>query len=321
MTKQNKALQATLCLLSLLAGCVNTFAQEPSAGQSKARTSAPVPAKKIPSPPKSSAPEGWPDVAVKLLQPQFAFGSVVKGAPYSATAVTETTQTLGDGNQIIQKTEVAAYRDGEGRTRQEQTLRGVGRWVSDGEPLRIIFINDPVAGVSYTLDPRARSASRRNYFRAKGPVKDGAPASDGNSEARKKIEALGSRMSDGPIKDGAPTMAGSSNAIRKVEALGKRMIEGMEAEGIRATTITPAGVIGNRLPIEVTDERWYSPGLQILIMRERRDPRSGDTVYRLMNISRHEPARSLFEVPPDYTLKDETKPVAHPVKKPKAAQQ
>jgi hypothetical protein len=295
------------------------LAQEPAAGKVKAAPHAPVPAKKIPLPPKSPATEGWPDGSIKLLQPQFAFGSVVKGAPYSATAVTETTQTLGDGNQIIQKTEVVTYRDGEGRTRHEQTLRGVGRWVSDGEPLRIIFINDPVAGVSYTLDPRNRSASRRNYFQGKMPVQDEPPAAAMGSDVRKKIETAGKRMIEGPVKDILP--AGSSDVRKKVEALGKRMIEGVEAEGTRTTTITPAGEIGNRLPIEVTDERWYSPGLQILVMRERRDPRSGDTVYRLMNINRNEPERSLFEVPADYTLKDETKPTAQPMKKPKVAQQ
>lgn len=292
MKSKGKALRATLCLLALLAGCVNTLAQGPAARKAKAAPNSPAPAKKIPLPPKPPAPEGRPGSAIKLLQPQFAFGMVVKGAPYSATAVTETTQTLGDGNQIIQKTEVVTYRDGEGRTRHEQTLGSVGRWVSEGEPLRVIFINDPVAGVSYTLDPRTRSASRRDYFQGKGLLKDGPPAAAGSSDGRKKVEALG-----------------------------KRMIEGMEAEGTRTTTITPAGEIGNRLPIEVTDERWYSPGLQTLVMRERRDPRSGDTVYRLMNIKRNEPGRSLFDVPADYTLKEETKPQAKPFKKPKAVQQ
>jgi hypothetical protein len=292
MKSRNRALRATLCLVLLLVCCVNTFAQGPSAGKIKAASKAPAPARKIPPLPKPTAPEGWPDGNIKLLQPRFAFGMVVKGAPYSATALTETTQTLGDGNQIIQNTEVVTYRDGEGRTRHEQTLRSVGRWVSEGEPLRIIFINDPVAGVNYTLNPRTRSASRRNYFNGKGPVKDGPPAAGASSDERKKVEALGTRV-----------------------------IEGLEAEGTRTTTITPAGEIGNRLPIEVTEERWYSPRLQTLVMRERRDPRSGDTVYRLTNINLNEPERSLFEVPADYTLRDETKPAAKPMKKPKVAQQ
>src|SRR6476620_160882 len=47
-------------------------------------------------------------------------GKVIKNAPYSAQAVTETTQTLGDGNRIVNKTTRAQYRDSEGRKGREQ---------------------------------------------------------------------------------------------------------------------------------------------------------------------------------------------------------
>src|SRR5258708_18432789 len=49
-------------------------------------------------------------------------GKVVKGAPYSADAVTETTQTLSDGNHITRKTTSAMYRDSERRTRREESM-------------------------------------------------------------------------------------------------------------------------------------------------------------------------------------------------------
>src|SRR4051794_21116389 len=48
-------------------------------------------------------------------------GRVVKNAPYSAEIVTESTQTLPDGNHIRQTSSVKVYRDGEGRTRREQS--------------------------------------------------------------------------------------------------------------------------------------------------------------------------------------------------------
>jgi len=38
-------------------------------------------------------------------------------------------------------------------------------------------------------------------------------------------------------------------------------------------------------------------------MTRHSDPRSGETIYRLANIVRAEPDRSLFVVPPDYTVK------------------
>ena len=44
----------------------------------------------------------------KVLMPKFGFeAKVVKGAPYSAQAVTQTTQTLGDGNRITSESNFA----------------------------------------------------------------------------------------------------------------------------------------------------------------------------------------------------------------------
>jgi hypothetical protein len=44
-------------------------------------------------------------------------------------------------------------------------------------------------------------------------------------------------------------------------------------------------------------------------MSRRSDPRMGETVYRLTNVSRSEPAHALFEVPADYTVTDAGRPV------------
>src|SRR5262245_33219703 len=41
----------------------------------------------------------------------------VKNAPYTATAVTESTQTLADGNRIVHKSSTFLARDSQGRTR------------------------------------------------------------------------------------------------------------------------------------------------------------------------------------------------------------
>ena len=91
---------------------------------------------------------------------------------------------------------------------------------------------------------------------------------------------------------------------RKKESLGTQTIEGALAEGTRSTLTIPAGEIGNTLPIEVVDETWYSSELQLVVMSKHRDPRSGETTYRLTNLNRSEPDRSLFEVPADYTVSE-----------------
>src|ERR1044071_4752805 len=109
-------------------------------------------------------PEGGPppppDANVVFFATESFGGKVVKGAPYSAEAVTETIQTLGDGNRIVNKFTSSVFRDSEGRTRREQTLKGLGPLGAGEEPLQTIFINDPVAGVAYSLDTRSHTAHK-----------------------------------------------------------------------------------------------------------------------------------------------------------------
>ena len=88
------------------------------------------------------------------------------------------------------------------------------------------------------------------------------------------------------------------------EDLGTQVVEGVAATGTRITTTIPAGAIGNEQPILIVSEQWFSPELKVLVMTKHNDPRTGETTYRLTNIVQTEPARSLFEVPADYTLKE-----------------
>jgi hypothetical protein len=91
--------------------------------------------------------------------------------------------------------------------------------------------------------------------------------------------------------------------IRPVlEALGTRQLAGVKATGRKSTSTIPAGQIGNDRPIEITDERWESPELRLLIRSRHHDPRTGDVEYQLTNINRAEPPPDLFMVPPDYTI-------------------
>ena len=42
----------------------------------------------------------------------------------------------------------------------------------------------------------------------------------------------------------------------------------------------------------------------MLVLTQHSNPRTGDTSYKLTNVIRAEPDRSLFMVPSDYTVKD-----------------
>src|SRR6266481_984537 len=85
-------------------------------------------------------------------------GKVVKGAPFSAVATSETTQTLADGNHITRKTQTNLYRDGQGRFRKEVTLPAIGPLAASGQPHSFIHISDPVAGTAYVLEPDQKIA-------------------------------------------------------------------------------------------------------------------------------------------------------------------
>ena len=78
----------------------------------------------------------------------------------------------------------------------------------------------------------------------------------------------------------------------------------MECEGTREITTIAAGEMGNELPINITTETWYSPELQVTVLRKFNDPRYGEDTYRLTNINRAEPSKDLFVVPSDYTVKE-----------------
>ena len=86
--------------------------------------------------------------------------------------------------------------------------------------------------------------------------------------------------------------------------LGTRDMAGVKAQGKLRSYEIPAGEIGNKSPITVSDESWWSPELQITVYSRHSDPRTGDNVYRLDNLKREEPAAALFTVPSDYTVKD-----------------
>ena len=232
------------------------------------------------------------------------FARVVRGAPYSAVAVTEFVQQFVDGNQIVRRNEAAFYRDSEGRMRVERKLNTIGKWSADGDAPRMIMIGDPVSGEYYDLDPRTRTAMKN--------VGLGRRLQE--QKLRQQRDEAGPKPV-GPKSTDSLTKV-SADGRRRTESLGSQRIEGVEAKGTRTVTTIPAGEIGNTLPIEVTEERWYSSELQALVMTKRHDPRSGDTTYRLTNINRRDPERSLFQVPADYTIVDRSAPKPPKLPKP-----
>jgi hypothetical protein len=244
-------------------------------------------------------------------------GRIIPNAPYSAEAVTESTQVLADGNRINRKSATRVYRDGEGRTRREE-LNDSGTVVS-------VSIVDPVAHVTYVLNPASRTAYRDGVRIAmpggfgtgpevmRGRAPEPAITVEPQERVKQKIEeSAGTRVvPPGPPPPPPPAPTAERVAVERAaagstsrEELGTQNIEGVPATGSRTTTTIPAGAIGNLQPIKVVAEQWFSSDLGVLVMTKHSDPRVGETIYRLQSIVRAEPDRSLFTLPPDYTLKE-----------------
>jgi hypothetical protein len=104
---------------------------------------------------------------------------VITGAPFTALAVTQSVQTLPDGNQISRTTNAKIARDGEGRTRREQiAANGVS----------VVFLEDPVSGNGYVIDSAKKSVRR---FVITGADKtSGAVATAGSSLGSQVMEGL-----------------------------------------------------------------------------------------------------------------------------------
>src|SRR4029077_5908202 len=93
----------------------------------------------------------------------MAFGGFdrapVQGAPYSATINNESIQTLADGNRIVQTSTGTTARDSQGRTRHDTALPAIGNLSAANAP-RLVFLQDPVAQTSYTLNLAYKTAQK-----------------------------------------------------------------------------------------------------------------------------------------------------------------
>jgi hypothetical protein len=102
-----------------------------------------------------------------------------------------------------------------------------------------------------------------------------------------------------------PSLEAPERPDAGVEQLQPMQYEGLRADGTRSIVVIPVGRIGNQRPIEIVNERWYSPELQVVVQTRRADPRFGEVLYKLVNISRATPPKQLFEIPADFVIEDQ----------------
>src|ERR1051326_2044110 len=114
--------------------------------------------------------ERVPEGNIEFFSAEMAgAGEVVTAAPYTATATTENTQVLADGNRIVNKTSSFVARDSQGRTRRETDLHRIG--TMQVESPKTVFINDPTTHTQYVFTPAGGEATK--VIRSDGTWQEG----------------------------------------------------------------------------------------------------------------------------------------------------
>ncbi|MDQ3907908.1 MAG: energy transducer TonB [Acidobacteriota bacterium] len=215
MRREKKIARSLLCALALAANGVGAFAQgqaRVSQGAEKAATERAIQEVQITSdqlkvtPRLDVLPAGQGEYSFTFISSELSFDSkVVKGAPFSADAVTESVQVLGDGNRITHTTTSKLYRDAEGRTRREQSLAGIGALVASEDAPQTVFINDPVSGSNYVLNTKSHTATKGaatySFLRK---TEGGAAVTSANDEYNKVPAINGGVLNGKAIKKVSP---------------------------------------------------------------------------------------------------------------------
>lgn len=258
---------------------------------------------------------GGPTGAVAFGALQTGSATPVQGAPYSATITNESIQTLSDGNRIVMSSTGAMARDSQGRTRQDAPLPAFGN-LSAANPPHIVFLQDPVAQTSYTLNLTDKTAMKVPALPGPPP---GGPGMPGPNAVY--ISTMGGAQASGTLPPPPPLpppgIAGQKVLIMNdqgpatTEDLGSQTMEGVFVTGTRTTRTIPAGQIGNDNPIRIVTEVWTSPDLKTVVYSKRSDPRMGEQTFRLTSIVRSEPDASLFTVPADFKVMDGPQPILY----------
>ena len=169
----------------------------------------------------------------------------VKNAPFSAEAVSESVQTLADGNRIVRNMTSKLYRNSEGRFRREMTSGSggmLGPMFSYGPGVTLL---DPVGGFRYSIDPNLKT-THQTIIRPRGEVK----IVTGVGPVTAVESAALSEKVRSEIKAAVDARAAGQNNVIVSEKI---------REEIRAATTAPAaitrGVVGQ---ITVSDAPGFS---------------------------------------------------------------
>lgn len=229
------------------------------------------------------------------------------GQPFSADVIEETDRFLADGNHIHRENHARVFRDSQGRTRNETEIGAFGPGI---KPFVHITISDPVEGRFIMLNPEQKTATVNQFGKRNSAAPGvGLPAQPANNTAKSNAPTTGA-VEPRALLESLSNMRAASGVQSpgklqiSREDLGVTEIEGYTVTGMRFTRTIPAGQMGNDQPMTTTNERWFSQDLKMDLLTKSESPESGKHVHKLVNIRLGDPDPLLFQVPADYTVKE-----------------
>jgi hypothetical protein len=219
----------------------------------------------------------------------------IVGAPYCGERVSEQRQQLADGTNVVRRmAPELVCRDSQGRTRSERSTD------PRGQPelaIKIVEITDSAAGTRYVIDNYNHVAHVSRFTPR--------PAMEAMLANAPRPRPPGTTVTaPGPPRFKLDPGSRSST----IEELGTKFIDNVMVEGRKTTTTYPVGTRGNDRPIVTTHETWSAPELKLIISSTSFDPANGETISKIVNLSRAEPDVVLFQLPFDCKVVEETGP-------------
>lgn len=208
-------------------------------------------------------------------------------APFFATLATESVKYAADGGTMSFVNQRHIARSAEGRIYEE-------RWylVPKGGKVKSsmswIQLADPKHHTLYNCSPQRHICDLLVY----DPQPDLAAAS---------------------LRKGTTHTLEDGDGREIWEDLGTQDLLGIETEGVRQTTVTNVGVLGNDQPLNSMSEYWHSQHLGINLLSIRSSPYFGKQTFTITEISTGDPDAQLFNLPAGYTVNDQRKnaPISH----------
>jgi hypothetical protein len=205
----------------------------------------------------------------------------IPNAPFFATLATESVKYSADGASMTFVNERHIGRDAQGRIYEERWVL-VPKGSNVKSYMNWIQIADGKQRTLYNCSPQKHICDLLVYD----------PASDLAAAAPRKP---------------SPHIVQSEKGSQSWEDLGARNILGFETAGVRETSITNSGVLGNDQPLTSLTEYWHSQQLGINLLSVRSSPFFGKQTFEIIELSIAEPNPQLFEVPDGYKINDQRK--------------